>query len=82
VQPGEEQRLTDVDATLYDLLEQQVVPIYYKRDARGLPHRVAAEDEARAAAWPGSTSPPGACSRTTSTRYYAPAMRGGTMPIG
>ncbi len=46
-QPGEDVDESDADR-LYDLLEQQVVPMYYKRDARGA-DRVAAADEACAA---------------------------------
>ncbi len=35
-QPGEDADHVDRDR-LYDLLEQEIVPMYYKRDARGLP---------------------------------------------
>jgi glycogen phosphorylase len=35
-QPGEEADVADANR-LYDLLEEQVVPMYYKRDNRGLP---------------------------------------------
>ena len=35
-QPGEDADRTDADH-LFDLLEQEIVPLYYKRDARGLP---------------------------------------------
>jgi starch phosphorylase len=36
VQPGEDADSADADR-LFDLLEDQVVPLYYNRDARGLP---------------------------------------------
>jgi glycogen phosphorylase len=36
VQPGEDTDLADSER-LFELLEQQVVPMYYKRNARGLP---------------------------------------------
>ncbi len=35
-QPGEDADQADGER-LYDLLEQQIVPMFYKRDARGLP---------------------------------------------
>ncbi len=36
LQPGEDADQADADR-LYDLLEQQVVPTFYKRNARGIP---------------------------------------------
>jgi starch phosphorylase len=36
VQPGEDADTADADR-LFNLLEEQVVPMYYTRDARGLP---------------------------------------------
>jgi starch phosphorylase len=35
-QPGEDADRSDAEH-LFDLLEQEVVPLYYRRDARGLP---------------------------------------------
>ena len=49
----------------YRLLEEQVIPLYYTRNAAGRPARLGREDASRAAARGLADSPPGACSRTT-----------------
>jgi starch phosphorylase len=73
-QPGEDADTADA-GRLYDLLEQQVVPMFYKRDNRGLPvewlqrmkHAIRIAGERFSAR---------RMVQDYVTQYYAPAMRG------
>lgn len=69
----------DPDATdgdhLYTLLEQQVVPMYYKRDARGLPTEWLFRMK-HALRQAGAHFSARRMVQDYVTRYYAPAMRG------
>jgi starch phosphorylase len=77
-QADEEPDHADV-GRLYDLLEQQVVPMFYKRDARGLPvewlqrmkHAIKTAGERFSAR---------RMVQDYTTGYYAPAMRGEAPP--
>ena len=74
VQPGEAPDATDVEH-LYDLLEQQVVPMYYKRDARGLPTEWLLRMK-HALRHAGEHFSARRMVQDYVTRYDAPAMRG------
>ncbi|HMV33590.1 MAG TPA: alpha-glucan family phosphorylase, partial [Gemmatimonadales bacterium] len=78
VQPGEAPDATDVEH-LYDLLEQQVVPMYYKRDARGLPTEWLLRMK-HALRHAGEHFSARRMVQDYVTRYYAPAMRGEMPP--
>jgi glycogen phosphorylase len=77
-QPEEEADEADADR-LYDLLEQQVVPMFYKRDNRGLPvewlqrmkHAIRISGERFSAR---------RMVQDYTTQFYAPAMRGEAPP--
>ena len=71
---------TAVDAArLYDLLEQQVVPMYYQRDARGLPVEWLQRMK-HALKTAGERFNARRMVQDYVTSYYAPAMRGEAPP--
>jgi starch phosphorylase len=77
-QPGDNPDTVDAER-LYDLLEQQVVPMYYRRDPRGLPvewlHRMK-----HAMKTAGERFTARRMVQDYVTDYYAPAMRGEAPP--
>ncbi|HXI19570.1 MAG TPA: alpha-glucan family phosphorylase [Gemmatimonadales bacterium] len=74
VQPGEQPDQADAER-LYDLLEQQVVPMYYRRDARGLPVEWLQRMK-QAIRVAGERFSSRRMVQQYVTEYYAPAMRG------
>jgi glycogen phosphorylase len=73
-QPGEETDEADA-GRLYDLLEQQVVPMFYKRDNRGLPVEWLQRMK-HAIRTAGERFNARRMVQEYATRFYAPAMRG------
>jgi starch phosphorylase len=73
----------DVDAAdaaaLYDLLEQQVVPLFYDRDALGVPHGWV-EKMKHALRTAGARFSAQRMVRQYLTEHYVPAMRGESPP--
>lgn len=74
VPPGATADETDAEH-LYDLLEQQVVPMYYKRDARGIPTEWVQRMK-HALRHAGEHFTGRRMVEDYVTQYYAPAMRG------
>jgi starch phosphorylase len=76
--PLPEEAPDEVDAgRLYDLLEDQVVPLYYKRDARGLPIEWLLRMK-HALRHAGQHFTSHRMVQDYVSGYYAPAMRGET----
>jgi starch phosphorylase len=73
-QPSEETDEADA-GRLYDLLEQQVVPMFYKRDNRGLPVEWLQRMK-HAIRTAGERFNARRMVQEYATRFYAPAMRG------
>jgi starch phosphorylase len=73
-QPGEDADTADA-GRLYDLLEQQVVPMFYKRDNRGLPVEWLQRMK-HAIRFAGERFSARRMVQDYVTQYYAPAMRG------
>ena len=73
-QPGEDPDRSDADH-LFDLLEQEVVPMYYKRDARGLPVEWLQRMK-HALRIAGERFTARRMVQDYATNYYAPASRG------
>jgi starch phosphorylase len=73
-QPGQDPDQSDADH-LFDLLEQEVVPMYYKRDARGIPVEwIQRMKQALRVA--GERFTARRMVQDYATHYYAPASRG------
>ncbi len=77
-QPGEDADTVDA-ARLYDLLEQQVVPMYYRRDARDLPIEWLQRMK-NAIKTAGERFSARRMVQDYVTNYYAPAMKGEAPP--
>jgi starch phosphorylase len=73
-QPGEDTDQADAER-LFSLLEEQVVPMYYRRDARGLPMEWLQRMK-HALKVAGEQFSARRMVQDYVTRYYAPAMRG------
>jgi glycogen phosphorylase len=73
-QPGQDPDQSDADH-LFDLLEQEVVPMYYKRDARGLPVEWLQRMK-HALRIAGERFTARRMVQDYATHYYAPASRG------
>jgi starch phosphorylase len=77
-QPGEDADSADVEH-LFDLLEQEVVPLYYKRDARGLPVEWLQRMK-HALRISGERFTARRMVQDYANHYYAPAIRGEAQP--